>query len=119
VLGDRGSGDGQLRGELSHGLRPLGEAALNAEAGEDIRVLHRGEHTIAEARFIGRDFWIVDGEQVVLMHYDAYGRFEGAELAPPAERRAFHDTRDMAWDLAEPFVGWWARHPELHRNVAV
>jgi hypothetical protein len=93
--------------------------ALNAEAGEDIRVLHRGEHTIPEARFIGRDFWIVDGEQVVLMHYDAYGRFEGAELAAPAERHAFHDTRDAAWELAEPFVEWWARHPELHRNVAV
>jgi hypothetical protein len=53
------------------------------------------------------------------MHYDEHGRFEGAELVPPSERRAYHDTCEVAWELAEPFVEWWARHPELHRNVAV
>ncbi len=92
--------------------------ALNAEAGEDIRVLRRGEHTIPR-RVIERDFWVVDDDLVVLMHYDQHARFNGAELLPAGELGAYRDARDVAWEAGEPFGHWWARHPELHRHVAV
>jgi hypothetical protein len=91
--------------------------ALNSTAGEDIRVLHRGEHHIPPG-VIERDFWVVDDDQAVLMHYDEFGRFEGAEVLPAVGLEVWHDARDAAWAAAEPFGQWWARHPELHRKLA-
>ena len=91
--------------------------ALNAEAGEDIRVLHRGEHRIPDGS-IGRDFWVVDDDEVVEMHYDGHGRFGGAEILPPIVLAEYLRSRDTSWVAAEPFVHWWARHPELHRRTA-
>ena len=91
--------------------------ALNAEAGEDIRVLRCGEHDIP-ARVIEKDFWVVDDNLAVVMHYDGHARFERAELLPSAELTLYCDARDVAWAAGEPFGEWWARHPELHRAVA-
>ncbi|MPZ66637.1 MAG: hypothetical protein GEU83_14375 [Pseudonocardiaceae bacterium] len=91
--------------------------ALNAEAGEDIRVLRRGEHDIPSG-IIERDFWVVDDDQVVAMHYDKHGQFEGAEPLPWSYSGMYRNTRDVAWAAGEPFGPWWARHPELHRYVA-
>lgn len=89
--------------------------ALNAEAGENIRVLRRGEHDIPPG-LIERDFWVVDDDTAVAMHYDRHGRFVAGEtLVDVAEHVA---TRDAAWSAAEPFNEWWARHLELHRAVA-
>jgi hypothetical protein len=93
--------------------------ALNAPAGEDIRILHRGEHGIPEDVIADQDFWIVDDREVVAMHYAADGRFEGAEVLPEDNLDRYRDTRDRTWEAAEPFVEWWARHPELHRSVSV
>lgn len=91
--------------------------ALNAAAGEDIRVLRSGEHGIPEDVMTDRDFWIVDDREVVAMRYDAEGRFEYAEILPEDGLERHLDTRDRAWEAAEPFAQWWARHPELHRSV--
>jgi hypothetical protein len=91
--------------------------ALNVEAGEDIRVLRRGEHDIP-AVVIEHDFWVVDDVQAVAMHYDESARFERAEVVAPVELGAYRRARDVAWAAAEPFGQWWSRHPELHRNVA-
>jgi hypothetical protein len=91
--------------------------ALNAEAGEDIRVLHRDEHAIPDG-LIGRDFWVIDDDEVVEMHYDEDGRFEGAEILPRTVLPAYLGSRDASWTAAEPFVDWWTRHPELHRRAA-
>jgi hypothetical protein len=93
--------------------------ALNAAAGEDIRVLHRGEHAVPDDVLADRDFWIVDDREVVAMHYDAEGRFESAEILPEDALDQHRDTRDRTWQAAEPFVEWWVRHPELHRSVNV
>jgi len=90
--------------------------AFNVGAGEDIRVLRRGEHVIP-GDVVDRDFWIVDDEQVVAMHYDGSGRFEGAEILADDDLEVHLNSRDRSWAVAEPFVTWWSRHPELHRQV--
>ncbi|MGQ0573024.1 MAG: DUF6879 family protein [Pseudonocardia sp.] len=89
--------------------------ALNAAAGEQIRVLHRTEHPMPPG-LIEYDFWVVDDHEVILMHYDDHGRFEAGEVADdPAPYVA---ARDAAWAASEPFAQWWARHPELRRGSA-
>ncbi len=88
--------------------------ALNAKAGEDIRVLRRGEHPVHG--FIQQDFWVVDDAQALAMIYGEGGRFEGAEILPDVA--PWIAARDTAWADAEPFQQWWARHPELHRQAA-
>jgi hypothetical protein len=92
--------------------------ALNAAAGEDIRVLRRNEHLIPEG-VIMRDFWLVDSREVVALHYDEDGRFDGAEILPEHSREKYLDTRDRTWAAAVQFLDWWNRHPELHRSVTV
>ncbi len=89
---------------------------LNSEASEDIRVLRRGKHEIPDG-LVERDFWIMDDEQVVAMHYDRLGRFEGAEVLPDTARTEHLRTREAAWNAAEPFASWWSRHPELHQRM--
>jgi hypothetical protein len=91
--------------------------ALNVPAGEDVRVLRRGEHAIPDS-IIATDFWLVNDAHVIPMHYDEGGRFLGAELLPDNQLDAYRRTRDVAWAAAEPFLAWWARHPELHRHAA-
>jgi hypothetical protein len=95
--------------------------ALNAPAGEDIRVLHRGEHHLPVDGDL-EDFWIVDGGEVVVMRYDSDGRFLHADVVPASqpdrEFYAYLWIADRMWESAEPFLDWWARHPELHRQVA-
>ena len=91
--------------------------ALNAPAGEDIRVLRRGEHVIPDAH-TDHDWWLVDGRDVVLMRYDNEGRFKFADTQPDPTGE-YLDAAGLAWESAEPFLEWWARHPELHRQVAV
>ncbi|MGH3912799.1 MAG: DUF6879 family protein [Pseudonocardiaceae bacterium] len=83
---------------------------------EDIRVLRRGEHEIPSG-LVESDFWVIGDSIVVTMVYDEHGRFERAEVAAPGELDAHLRTRDRAWAAAELFVGWWARHPELHRTL--
>ncbi|MGH3937966.1 MAG: DUF6879 family protein [Pseudonocardiaceae bacterium] len=83
---------------------------------EDIRVLRRGEHEIP-AGLLESDFWVIGDAIVVTMVYDEHGRFEGAEVAAPSELEPHLGTRDRAWAAAEPFTGWWSRHPELHRTL--
>jgi uncharacterized protein DUF6879 len=89
-----------------------------ARAGEEIRVLRRGEHTVPTS-MIERDFWIVDDERVIAMHYDHLGAFDGAEVCDDTQLRAHLRARDEAWNAGEPFSDWWTRHPELHRRLAV
>lgn len=86
-------------------------------AGEDIRVLRRGEHHVPSG-LIERDFWVVDDTQAIEMHYDQHGQFVGAELLAADRIDDYARTRDAAWEAAEPFAIWWARHPELHRRLA-
>jgi hypothetical protein len=85
----------------------------NIEAGEDVRVLRVGEHPVPDG-LAGQDFWIINDETAVLMHYDGDGCFLGATPTWD-ELDALRGRRDAAWAVAEPFAQWWAHHPELHR----
>jgi hypothetical protein len=88
-----------------------------SHAGEDIRVLRRGEHPIPRG-LIEQDFWVIDDQGVVTMHYDDGGRFEGAEILAGDEVDQYLRSQQAAWAAAEPFAGWWARHPEFQRRRA-
>lgn len=83
---------------------------LNVPCGEDIRVLHRGEHDVPS--LLGFDYWLVNDSTVLRMHYANDGKFQGAQEAPEllrvCRREARHTFRE-----AEPFLQWWERHPEI------
>ena len=89
--------------------------ALNGPAGEDIRVLHHGEHPLP-ADLPAVDFWTVDNDRAVVMNYDSRGDFLDATLV--ADPTRFLAARDRAWAVAEPFDQWWSRHPEMHEREA-
>lgn len=92
--------------------------ALNSEAGEDIRVLRRGEHDLPLG--LGQhDWWVTDDDAIVLMYYGDEAEFVGAELLFAALNESYLRLRDEAWNAAEPFDRWWSRHPEMHQRVAV
>ncbi|MGH3853247.1 MAG: DUF6879 family protein [Pseudonocardiaceae bacterium] len=88
--------------------------AYNVPAGDDTRVLDLTERP-GPAEVVDHDFWLVDHEHPVRMHYDEAGRFLGATVADPAELGRYQAARNAAWRAAEPFDAWWGRHPECHR----
>jgi hypothetical protein len=89
--------------------------ALNAEAGEEIRVWHLADHPLPPG-IMNHDFWLVGDDHVLVMHYDDIGRFEGASEPTPNLIPRYRHTRDVLWAGAEPFGAWWARHLELRRR---
>lgn len=86
--------------------------ALNTQAGERIQIIDRPVGLAAYG-----DFWIVDDQQVVLMHYAATGEYRGATVLPAANLPAYQKVRGQAWEMSVPFEQWWAQHPE-HRRAA-
>ena len=105
-----------VRGPLSDYLRYAFEwgYAVNIHAGADVRVLDLAEQP-RPAAIPDEDFWLLDAEAVLIMHYDDQGRFLGAKTAVQAELPRYRHARDAAWEAAEPFADYWARHPEFHR----
>ena len=87
--------------------------AYNAPAGDDTRVLDLAERSLP-SEVVDHDFWLIDHERPVQMHYDDAGRFLGATLVEPYELSRYQTARDAAWHEAEPFPAWWDRHPEYH-----
>lgn len=90
----------------------------NAAAGEDVRILDLSETRVDDdvrAQFDDTgDFWLINDEEVIRMHYDA-GRFVGAVEVTSGHdlyRRAAHEARAAS----SSFTNWWARHPEHHRG---
>jgi hypothetical protein len=59
--------------------------AVNIGAGAQVRILDLAERP-APAGLVAEDFWVLDGQAVLLMHYDGEGRFLGAGEARPGER---------------------------------
>jgi hypothetical protein len=92
--------------------------AYNVEAGEEVHIWDLAKRPLpAEARDL-RDFWLFNGESVLVMHYDEHGRYEGAELADPVDLPHYLAARDALLAGAEEFRQWWAAHPELRRRGA-
>lgn len=94
---------------------------LNEEAGEHIGILDLAERD-APADLIFQDFWLIDEQHLVLMHYDDAGRFTGAEpVADPQELVRYKACARAAWSAAQLFREYWNAHPESwrsNRNVA-
>lgn len=75
---------------------------------EDIRILDVTQQPAPpELDGIG-DFWLVDGREAAIMHYDTAGRYLGFDTAPPAESRRYPAAADLAWRLAVPFTDYRA-----------
>jgi hypothetical protein len=100
-----------LRSPLAPYLRYECELyARNARAGEGIRILDTAERPGVPGSRMGTDFWAVDRRDVVIMHYTPEGAFTSARRAPPAAVGTYLALAARAWDAAEPFQAWWARH---------
>jgi hypothetical protein len=100
---------GYLRYECEWGYVP------NVAAGEDVRILDLSERPLPAGLTIDHDFWLIDGQHVIRMHYADDGRFLGAELLAAGELPRYRAARDAALAAAEPFTDYWGRHPEYHR----
>lgn len=88
--------------------------AINIHAGAQVRILDLAERQLPNG-VPDEDFWLLDDEAVLVMHYDDDGRFLGAEPADPGEMPRYRRARDMAWRAAEPFSSYWQEHPQYHR----
>ncbi|MEV0963248.1 DUF6879 family protein [Streptomyces sp. NPDC049910] len=86
----------------------MATAAGNVAAGEDIRVLPRGEaRRLAVPDF---DFWLFDSRTLVRMHIDDTDTTVGVELVEDqAQVLAACRARDAAWPLAVPTAEVWAQ----------
>jgi hypothetical protein len=89
--------------------------APNVEAGEDIRILDLSEHPRPTDLAVDHDFWLLDSEHLIRMHYADDGQFAGGEVLGASELHRYRAARDAALAAAEPFTGYWQRHPEYHR----
>jgi hypothetical protein len=100
-----------LRYELDWCYRP------NADAGMDIRILDLAEAGLPDSLLRAGDFFVIDGDTVVRMHYDQANDFAGAEIVNqnPA---VYVAHSELLWTLAEPFATWWARHPEARGTIS-
>lgn len=90
----------------------------NADAGMDIRILDLAETALPSALLRMGDFFVVDGDTVVRMHYDRSNDFTGGEIVNdnPA---VYVAMSALLWEVSEPFASWWARHPdERHAKSA-
>lgn len=88
--------------------------ALNSEAGEDIRILDLSERPLPDS-LPDHDFWLIDDQFPIRMHYDKDGVFLGADPADNSALPGYRLARDRAVAAAEAFGAWWDRHREEHR----
>jgi hypothetical protein len=105
----RGPLTGYLRYEFEWGYAP------NAAAGEDVRILDLAERALPPGLRVDHDFWVLDDQSAVRMHYDPDGRFLGAELVPEALLPRYLEARNGLLHAAEPFDSYWRRHPEYYQ----
>lgn len=95
-----------LRYECEWGYAP------NVAAGEEVKILDLTEADRPQD-LVDDEFWLLDEEVAIIMHYDEHGAFVGADLPDDIDR--YRRARDAAEAAAEDFTTWWARHPEEHR----
>lgn len=87
----------------------------NARAGEHIRILDLAERP-RPANLLDEDYWLIDGRDVLRMHYDDDGRYVGAEIAPEEALSRYLAAMDAAWSGAVDFADYWKAHPGYWRD---
>lgn len=83
--------------------------------GEEIFILDTAERP-RPGGLPNEDFWLFDDTKVARMHYDAEGRYVGAELLPKSEAPQYCRYRDLAVAAAVPFDEYWSAHPQYWRE---
>jgi hypothetical protein len=84
---------------------------------ERIRILDLAEREApAELDGIG-DFWLVDGCDVAVMHYDEDGRYLGFDTVPEGRASRYIAAAAAAWQAAVPFESYQDHH-RIGRRVA-
>lgn len=87
---------------------------------EDVRILRRGEHQVAD--LIDHDYWIArpaDGPVLVVRsHYSDGGAFIGAEVIPPQRHEPYLLDQQRGWALGVPYAAWMAEHGDLRKRAA-
>ncbi|MDQ3760881.1 MAG: hypothetical protein M3460_04065 [Actinomycetota bacterium] len=92
--------------------------ALNSQAGEIIRIIDLAETQLPpQLTGIGGDFWLIDGREVVAMHYQPDGQFHAAEILGPQRVSEYRMAAEVAWESGIDFVTWWNDHPQHHRSA--
>lgn len=112
--------DGRYRVRLYHD--PITDYELyesevyvqTAAAGEHIYVLDPASMCLPDV-MIEHDYWLLDDQHAVRMHYAEDGTFLGATEVPYL-LDAYRACRACALLYARPFENWWAAHPEHHRD---
>lgn len=89
--------------------------AYTTAAGEEVNVLDLSEAPRPEG-LPDEEFWLYDDRDVVVLDYDAQGRFIDARALPESEAPRYRHYRDLAMSASVPFATWWARHPENLRD---
>lgn len=87
---------------------------------EEIRILELTAQRRDLQRLVdaaGGDFYVVDDEHVICLHYTADNQPLGAEAdSSPAVVVAYRNIAGVLWSEAESFEQWWAAHPQFHRD---
>lgn len=90
--------------------------AYNVRNGQDVRILDAAEHPPAAWMFRTGDYWVVEGQHVVLCRYSCEGVPQGLVEIGAGGAAGFVAAGEMAWQLGTPFTEWWATHTEYHRE---
>ena len=87
----------------------------NSIAGEDIRILDVTNSDIPGG-LPDYDFWLIDDQYPIRMHYGPGGEFLGASLPSSDEIALYRHARDLAVAESEPFETWWEHHRNERRD---
>lgn len=92
--------------------------ALNSQAGELIRIIDLAQTQLTqELTSMAGDFWLINGREVVAMHYQPDGQFRAAEVLDRQQVAEHSTAAEIAWELGEDFPTWWNDHPQHHRSA--
>ncbi|MGH3515170.1 MAG: DUF6879 family protein [Pseudonocardiaceae bacterium] len=90
----------------------------NVTAGELVRVLDLAERAEPpELQDAHGDWSLIDGRDVVQMHYQPDGQFIGAQVLEAQHGDRYRIAAEAVWNGAELFTQWWERHPQHHRSA--
>lgn len=91
----------------------------NVDAGEDVRILGRGDLAIGAAQNFRTDFWLFDDDLVAVLAYDEAGGVQSVQMVSDEQAEAagipfmlsfFRDVRDESLRLAIPLAQYVAEN---------